>query len=137
MTPERKKTIAIVIGTFLIGVLIGVLGTGLLARQHYNKEKIPHDKEIRVSSRQKLLKKILNKIHADSIQEKTIRPIIEKTLDDIDSIQTRSRREGIAAIDSMETQLKPMLNQDQIDRLKKIYKSYRDGLIIQKKKKKK
>lgn len=125
MTPERKKTILIITGTLILGILIGVLGTGMVARQHYRGDRGLRGKEMGKGSRKGFARKLMHIIGTDSSKTPQLKPIIEETMDKIDAIQSRSRKEVQQVIDSMEVKLQPILTAEQLERLKKFHREKR------------
>lgn len=119
MTTERKRTIAIIAGTLIVGILIGVLGSAIVARRYYHGERDvkgsrPGDR----SSREDFAKRLMHIVQADSAQQNQMRPIVEETGIQIEAIQSHSRDEVQLAIDSMELKLQTVLRPDQLERLK-------------------
>jgi Spy/CpxP family protein refolding chaperone len=120
MTPERRKTILIITGTLIIGILIGVLGTGMFARRHYRGDR----KEMG-RGREGFEKNLMRVIQADSDQVHQLRPILKESMDKIDGIQSHSREEVRAVIDSMEAKVQTILRPEQMERLKKFHEERR------------
>ncbi len=126
MTPERRKTILVISGTLVIGILIGVLGMGMFARQHYRGDRPPRG-EMGKGSRQGFTKKFMHVVGADSSQLPALKPILEETMNKIDAIQTHSREEVRHILDSMEVKLQPILKPEQMERLKRFHEERRKG----------
>jgi hypothetical protein len=124
MTPERRKTILIIAGTLIIGVLIGVLGTAMFARKHYRGERGPRG-EMSKGSRQGFAKKFMHIVEADSSQLPALKPILDETMTKIDVIQSHSREEVKQVLDSMEVKLQPILRPEQMESLKKFHNERR------------
>lgn len=121
MTPERKKTVLIIAGTLIIGIVIGALLTGMFARQHYRGERSARGRDMGKGGRQGFASRLIRLVQADSTQVPLLKPVIEETMTRIDAIQGRSREEVRHVIDSMEVKLQPILRPDQMDRLKKFH----------------
>ncbi len=123
MTTERRKTILIVLGTLLIGILIGVLGSGFYARKHYAgpgpRGEMPR------GARQGFAKKLIRMVEADSAQAKAMKPILEETMSKIDAIQSHSREDTQKVIDSLEVKLQTVLRSEQLEKLKKFHQENR------------
>lgn len=126
MTPERRKTILVIAGTLIVGILIGVLGMGMFARQHYRGERGPRG-EMGRGSRQGFEKKFMHIVGGDSSQLPALKPILEETMHKIDAIQSHSREEVKQVLDSMEVKLQPLLTPEQMERLKKFHEERRRG----------
>jgi hypothetical protein len=117
MTFERKKAIAIMIATLIAGILIGVLGTGIFARQHYRHAGGQYFDKSQRSSRYGFAEKILRVTDADSVQAKQMRPVIERTMTKIDTLQNQTNAQVRALTDSMIVELKPFLKVEQLEKL--------------------
>lgn len=118
MTIERKKAIVIIVATLLFGILIGVLSTGMLARYHYrgsNRERHSEGS----TNRRGFVEKIIRVTDADEEQATQMKPILENTVAQLDSIQNQTHRQARTVIDSMTSALKPILKQEQLEKLKK------------------
>ncbi len=116
MTLERKKAILVLVGTLLVGIAIGALSTGMLARHHYRGPQ----KQYRGSypgNRNAFADKIFHVTGADSAQAKQMRPVIEKTMIQIDSLENSSRKEAKVLLDSMKTSFKSILKPEQMEKL--------------------
>lgn len=119
MTPERRKTILIIAGTLIIGILIGVLGSGIYARKHYGG---PGQRgEMPRGGRRDFAKKLIHVVDADSSQAKAMKPILEETMNKIDGIQSHTREEMQKIIDSLDVKLEPVLRPEQLEKLKKFH----------------
>jgi hypothetical protein len=116
MTTERKKAILLISITLLLGILIGVLATGMLARQHYHGNKKGFDREHR-GNRSGFAEKIYKITQADSLQRRQMQPIVEETMKSIDALQQKTNNEVTILLDSMIVALKPILKADQISKL--------------------
>jgi hypothetical protein len=117
MTSERKKAIAIISATLIVGVLIGVLATGMFARHHYHGRK-DFGNEYR-GMRSRFAEKIYKTTRADSAQIKQMQPIVDQTMTHIDTLQRKTEKEVKALMDSMIIQLKPFLKAEQLTALEK------------------
>jgi hypothetical protein len=119
MTPERKKAIITIIATLIIGILIGALGVGLWNKQSRGGRPTgnsrQHGKEI-------FIKKILSVIDADSAQAKQLRPFINETIAQIDSLQSHTDKEMKKLIDSFERKAQPLLTEKQMQQLKEFHR---------------
>jgi hypothetical protein len=126
MTTERKKAILVISITLLVGILIGVLATGMFARHYYRGDRKGFDKEHR-ESRNSFAEKIYRISHADSSQKKQMQPIVNQTMKVIDMLQKKTGDDVKVLLDSMILNLKPILKADQLKRLDVLYKNKNSG----------
>ncbi len=119
MTTERRKALLMMSVTFVIGMLIGVLGTGFFARNFYHGRRPMDKREISGKSRGNFAMKIFRVVKADSAQAKLMKPILEETMAKIDSIQNAGDHDARALMDAMKQKLIPILKPEQIERLEK------------------
>lgn len=121
MTSERKKALLLMSATFIIGIMIGILITGMFARRYYrDREGIRGGKiELNHSRRGNFVGKILHVVDADSAQAERIKPIVEATVHEIDRLQEQGDRDARAAMDSMKVKLAPVLRPEQLKKLDK------------------
>ena len=124
MTPERKKAIISIAATLVVGILIGILATGMFARQHYRGNKNYSGKEYR-GNPGGFVKKIYKITEADSPQRKQMQPIVEQTKESIDALQQKTDEEVKALLDSMIVNLKPILKEEQLSKLQAFSKNKR------------
>jgi len=118
MTIERKKAIVILTATLLVGILIGALSTGLLARNHYRESDRQRHGE-GSNNKKGFMEKVVRITDADAEQATQMKPILENTVAQLDSIQNQTHRQARTVIDSMTSALKPILKQEQLEKLKK------------------
>ncbi|MFY8036757.1 MAG: hypothetical protein ACOVMQ_06295 [Cyclobacteriaceae bacterium] len=116
MTLERKKAILVLSATLIVGILIGALSTGMMARQHYRGPQKQY-RGNHSGNRNAFVDKIFRVTHADSAQAKQMKPVIEKTMIQIDSLENHSRREVKVLLDSMKASLKSILEPAQMEKL--------------------
>lgn len=121
MTAERKKALLLMAATFVIGIAIGALATGMLARQFYHGRggKRGEGREVREGRRGTLTEKIFKIVKADAGQKKLMKPIIDQTISHLDEIEDKSNRDAYAQLDSLKVKLRPILAADQIEKLDK------------------
>ena len=121
MTAERKKALLLMAATFVIGIAIGALATGMLARQFYHGRggKRGEGREMREGRRGTLTEKIFKIVKADAGQKKLMKPIIDQTISHLDEIEDKSNRDAYAQLDSLKVKLRPILAADQIEKLDK------------------
>jgi len=117
MTTERKRAIWLMIATFFIGILIGVLGSGLIRRQ---MRKAPM--AWRQDGKEMFINRLMKIAGADSAQAKQIKPIMLESIARIDSLQKSTDKGVRAVIDSLEIKLKPILTEKQLNQLKEYHR---------------
>ncbi len=117
MTSERRKSILILCATLLVGVLIGLLVPGFFhkyeGRRHGRSGRdMGNDrkKEWFASTIYKIVK-------PDSAQVKQIKPITDWATQKIEAIEVSSNSQMSAVLDSVKSQLKPILTDEQQQRL--------------------
>ncbi len=127
MTPERRKALLTMAATLVIGVVIGALATGLLARQFYHERggKRGEGREMREGRRGTLTDKIFKIVKADSGQKKVMKPIIDQTITRLDEIEDKSNLDAYAQLDSLKVKLRPILASDQMKKLDKFLSAKR------------
>lgn len=115
MTLERRKAILVLAATLIVGILIGALSIGMMARHHYRgpQKQYPNHS----GNRTRFADKIFKITSADSAQAKQMKPIIEKTMYQIDSLENLSRQKAKVLFDSMKISFKPILKPKQIEKL--------------------
>jgi hypothetical protein len=121
MTSERKKALLMVTGTFVIGIAIGALVTGMLARQFYHGRggKRGEGREMREGRRGTLTEKIFKVVKADENQKALIKPIIDQTMSRLDQIEDKSNQDAYEQLDSLKVKLRPILASEQMEKLDK------------------
>jgi len=121
MTSERKKALLMVTATFVIGIAIGALVTGLLARQFYHGRggKWGEGREMREGRRGTLTEKIFKVVKADEKQKALMKPIIDQTISTLDEIEDKSNLDAYAQLDSLKVKLRPILASEQMEKLDK------------------
>jgi len=123
MTPERKRALITILTTLVIGILIGALGVGLWSKQ---TQRIRSSASWRKDGKDAFVKKIFTVVEADSAQTKKIRPLINETMAEIDSLQKLTDREVVKVVDSLEMKLKPILTEKQMRQLKEFHRKVRE-----------
>ncbi len=122
MTTERKKAIVVISATLIVGILIGVLTTGMFARHHYRSNGKDFDKEHR-GMRNGFAERIYKITQADSLQRKQMKPIVDQTMANIDTLQRKTEDEVRVLLDSMILNMKPILRADQLTKLETFSKN--------------
>jgi hypothetical protein len=125
MTSERKKAIAVISATLIVGILIGVLATGMFARQHYRGKGREFGKE-HSGIRKMFAERIYKIAQADSAQRKQMQPIVERAMTRIDTLQRKTDDEVKVLLDSMINSLKPILKAEQLAKLEMFSKNKSD-----------
>ncbi len=118
MKPERKRALISISITLIIGILIGALTVGLLGRNAQNRQRANGQKE----DREKFVERILNVAEADAEQAKQIRPYLYETMDKIDSLQKRTDHDVQSVLSTLETKLRPILSEKQMEQLQKFHR---------------
>jgi len=121
MTPERKRALITITTTLVIGILIGALAVGLWSKQSRGGRSGGHK-----NGREAFVKKIFAVIDADSAQAKQIRPLVNETMTQIDSLQKHTDKEVTKVIDSLEVKLRPILSEKQMKQLQEFHRKGRE-----------
>ena len=122
MTSERKRALITIMATLIIGILIGALGVGLWNKQSRGGRP-PGGRQ---HGKEAFAKKVLSVIEADSVQAYQLRPLINETVAQIDSLQERTNREMKRVIDSFEIKAQPILTEKQLGQLKEFHQRGRE-----------
>lgn len=129
MTIERKKALLVIFATLLAGILIGALGQAMLARRYHregddrrygHKDHTRH-KDQRNHLRNRFTEKIFEVTNATEEQQKQLRPVLEKTGAQIDSLRTASEQQIKTLVKGMMTDITPLLTPEQTDDLQKFF----------------
>jgi hypothetical protein len=123
MTSERKRALITIMATLIIGVLIGALGVGLWNKQGRSGKPLGGG---RLHGKEAFVKKVLSVIEADSLQANQLRPLINETVAQIDSLQKRTDHEMKKVIDSFEVKAQPLLTEKQMHQLKEFHQRGRE-----------
>lgn len=123
MTHERKRALITILATLVIGILIGALGVGLWSKQSRSGRSSGSSRQ---HGKEAFVKKIFSVVEADSMQAKELRPLINETVAQIDSLQQHTDQEMKKVIDSFEVKVQPILNEKQLQQLKDFHKKGRD-----------
>jgi hypothetical protein len=113
MNTKTKSTI-VLIGVLLIGIVIGALGSSLIRRSMWE------ERVARFRSPEGFSERLMHIIQPDPGQEKRIREILLKHHNKMERITEESRALIRKHADSLLIDLKPVLNPDQLDRLKEM-----------------
>jgi hypothetical protein len=118
MTSERKRALITIMTTLVIGILIGALGVGLWSKQSRGGRP---SASWRQSGKEAFINKIFSVVEADSVQAKQLRPIINETMTEIDSLQEQTNHQVAKVVDSLEVKLRPILTEKQMQKLKEFH----------------
>ncbi len=118
MTSERRKSILILIATLIVGILIGLLVPGFFhkyrgdnQRSRGGRDRAPeHKKEWFAGTIHRVIK-------PDSAQAKQIEPITEWASQQIEAVEISSNEQLSSIMDSVKIQLKPIITEEQLQRL--------------------
>ena len=117
MTSERRKSILILCATLIVGILIGLLVPGLFHKYEGRK----HGRGGRDMSNERkkewFASTIYRVVKPDSAQAKQIKPIAEWASQQLEAIEVSSNSQMSAVLDSVKVQLKPILTDEQQQRL--------------------
>lgn len=123
MTPERKRALITILTTLVIGIFIGALGVGLWSKQN---QRARSSAGWRKDGKEAFIKKIFSVVDADSAQAKQLRPLINETIAQIDSLQKHTDREVAHVVDSLEIELQPFLSEKQLQKLREFHRRGRE-----------
>ena len=121
MTTEKRRALLMMGATFVIGIVIGVLATGIFARQFYHSRggHRPEGKDMREGRHGSMTDRIFKTVNADSAQRELMKPIVYQTMTRIDSLEEKSYKEAHVEMDSLKIKLRPILRTEQMEQLEK------------------
>jgi hypothetical protein len=127
MTAERKKALLMMVATFVAGLIIGALLTGMFARHFYygRDGKRTERKEMREGRKGTLTDRIFKIVKADSNQRKLMKPIIDQTMSRLDEVEDQSNQDAYNLLDSLKVKLRPILASEQMEDLDKFLSAKR------------
>jgi hypothetical protein len=120
MTSERKKAIATLSITLIVGIFIGVLVPGFVGRfrdggrhsmEEHGKGRSGNDKKSWFAHT------IYKIVRPDSVQALKIKPIADWASQQVEQIENTSNLDLIKVMDSVKAQLKPIITPEQLKRL--------------------
>jgi hypothetical protein len=117
MTTERKRALLLIGVTFIVGVIIGALATGMFARQFYFGRGRSEERKMREGRHGTLTDRIFKTVEADSSQKRLMKPIIDQTMMRIDNLEEASHKDAHIQLDSLKVKLRPILSAEQMDKL--------------------
>jgi hypothetical protein len=119
----RSKTTFIILGTLIIGMVIGALASGMWRQKRIEKFD-------RMQPRRQFIETIENIIKPDDVQRKAIEKVLEKHFEHVAKIRERHEQEMMASFDSLKQELDSLLTEEQVKRLeenlKKSHHRFRD-----------
>lgn len=117
MTSERRKSILILSATLIVGILIGLLVPGFF-HKYEGRRHGRGGRELSNERKKEWFASTIYKIvKPDSAQAKQIKPITEWASQQIEAIEISSNSQMSAVLDSVKVQLKPILSDEQQQRL--------------------
>ncbi len=119
MNQERKKAVLTLTGTLIIGILVGLLVPGLFHKMRARDHRGEHEEHGGTPEDKKewFTQTIYRILQPDSIQVKQITPITEWAARSIDSLEVTSNHQLASILDSVKSQLKPFITEEQFKRL--------------------
>lgn len=120
MTSERKKAIATLSATLIVGILIGILVPGFVGRfREHSRHSIVENGRDRNGDEKKtwFAHTIYKIVQPDSAQLQKIKPITTWASQRVAQIENTSNQELSKVMDSVKIQLKPILTPEQLNRL--------------------
>ncbi len=123
MTPERKRALITISATLIIGILIGALSIGLWNKQGGGGRPSGGQKQ---HGKEAFVKKIFSVIKADTATARQLRPLINETMAQIDSLQKHTDEEMGKVIHSFEVKVQPLISEKQMQQLKDFHQRGRE-----------
>jgi len=117
MTSERRKSILILCATLLVGILLGLLVPGFFHKYEGRRHGRGGREMNNEGKKDWFASTIYRVVKPDSAQAKQIKPITDWASQQIEAIEVSSNTQMSAVLDSVKTQLKPILTQEQQQRL--------------------
>ncbi len=118
MTSERRKSILILCATLIVGILIGLLVPGFFHKYQGGRQHGRGGRDISNERKKEWFASTIYKIvQPDSVQSKQIKPITDWASQQIEAIEVSSNSQMSAVLDSVKVQLKPILTEEQQQRL--------------------
>lgn len=118
MTSERRKSILILSATLIVGILIGLLVPGFFHKYQGGRQHGRGGRDVGNERKKEwFASTIYRVVKPDSAQAKQIKPITEWASQQIEAIEVSSNSQMSAVLDSVKVQLKPILTEEQQQRL--------------------
>lgn len=129
MTAERKKAALFLSITLIVGILIGALVPSFYGRMRRDdsRQRGHYDQRGQRGSERRIgfERMIYRIIEADSSQKKKIQPIFDATSIKIEALEKASSERMIGIMDSMKLAMKPVLREEQMNKLEEFSKKAR------------
>jgi hypothetical protein len=116
MTKERRTTIMILIGTLLVGILLGLLIPGFFHKYHGGARRY-RDRATEDTREEWFAHTIMRIVQPDSLQAQRIKPITDWAAQEIEAVETSSNARMSEILDSVKINLAPILTTEQNGRL--------------------
>ena len=118
MTSERRKSILILCATLIVGILIGLLVPGFFHKYQGGRQHGRGGRDMGNERKKEWFASTIYRIvKPDSVQAKQIKPIADWATQRIEAIEIFSNARMNAVLDSVKSQLKPILTEEQQQRL--------------------
>ena len=117
MTSERRKSILILCATLLVGILVGLLVPGFFHKYEGRRHGRGGREMSNEGKKEWFAGTIYRVVKPDSAQAKQIKPITDWAAQQIEAIEVSSNSQMSAVLDSVKAQLKPILTEEQQQRL--------------------
>lgn len=119
MTSERTKAVLFMVLTFIVGIVIGVFIPGIVMRGRFSDNNRNDGPDMRnMPPPQDRFERMLYRIvDPDSLQVEKIKPLARQTSARIDTIQSNANKQIKGVIDSLKTNLQPILKAEQLKKL--------------------
>jgi len=118
MNKERRNAVLALSATLIVGILIGLLGPGFFHK--YNRGghgRGGRDRGLEHNRPERFVGVIYKVVKPDSAQAKQIKPIAAWASQKIKEVEKGSNDQLISIMDSVRSQLKPILTEEQLKRL--------------------
>jgi regulator of extracellular matrix RemA (YlzA/DUF370 family) len=118
MTSERRKSILILCATLIVGILIGLLVPGFFHKYQGGRQHGRGGRDMGNERKKEwFASTIFRVVKPDSAQAKQIKPIADWASQQIEAVENSSNSQMSAILDSVKVQLKPILTEEQQQRL--------------------
>jgi hypothetical protein len=118
MTSERRNSILILCATLIVGILIGLLVPGFVHKYRGGGQHGRGGRDMGNKSKKEwFASTIYRVVKPDSAQAKQIKPIADWASQQIEAVEVSSNSQMSDILDSVKVQLKPILTEEQQQRL--------------------
>ncbi|MBS1557298.1 MAG: hypothetical protein JST69_01120 [Bacteroidetes bacterium] len=103
----------------LLGMMLAALSSAAVAQGHgrghggHDNKKYSYDH----SGKSSLANRVYRVTDADSVQKIKMKPVLDKTAKRLEALRASYQKQEKRVLDSLSTQLKPMLKEDQLKKL--------------------